>query len=188
MKNIERYRNYGVENGAQRSALRLLGNTGIATLSDLTYSFGHDNIKFLRKEKFVRDFRVYTCRKFSTVLRLTQKGRKYVRKHLISKSLYKWRKSQALHDIKLSQFYMKLSKKERDSWINGERFRLTYKSRLLEDQGIIFDGYYTNSKGEIIPVEIITDTYSDKKITKMLTVLEHNYPSYHFIYGGENEI
>lgn len=112
---LKTQRTFNIKGQEQRDVCRALGCVGILEDSQAVKSFGRETLNELKENGVIKTFNSYDNGKINKIYHLTDKGKKYTRKHLVYGSLYRWNKLQVKHDKKLGDIYLSLSRSEQKS-------------------------------------------------------------------------
>lgn len=163
-------RTFTINGQNQRDVCRALGCVGILEDKQATKNFGRENLDELSKNGLIQSFNSYDNGKINKIYHLTDKGKKYTRKHLVYGVLYRWNKLQIKHDKKLGDVYLSLSKQEQKSWRNESQIR-----KFSNEQVYGVDASYTSEDGKSIAVEVVTNSYSAKTFKEKVEVMKDNF-------------
>lgn len=167
--------NYSV---SERNGFKGLANTGIMKVGDFRSAFGEKSLERMKDLKMVETKNYVVNGKDVKVVRLTGTGKKFVKKSIVGK-LYKYNVRQLSHDLKLSEKYLSLSQQERNTWVHEGYMEEQYKKmgitdEMREQENIeTVDACYTNSYGETVGVEIVTENYSSAKVQGKMNAMKH---------------
>jgi hypothetical protein len=75
-------------------------------------------------------------------------------------SPYRSRITQGDHDFVLAKIYLSLSEEEQDSWITETALEMKYPGMTVSD------GIYKSSKGPLVGVEVLTNSYTKDEIKR----------------------
>lgn len=175
---LKSHRTFNIIEQSQKDVCRALGSVGILEKSLAIKSFGDKNLKELLEKDMIKTFNSYDNGKINKIYHLTEKGKKYTRKHLVYGSLYKWNKLQVKHDRKLSEIYLSLSRAEKKSWRNESQIRKYSNNKV---RGI--DGSYTAEDGRAIAVEVVTTSYSTKTLQEKVEVMKEHFQGVNIKYA-----
>jgi len=163
-------RTFNIIGQKQRDVCRALGCVGILEKSLAAKSFGKEALNELKENGIIKTFNSYDTGKINRIYHLTEKGKKYTRKHLVYGSLYRWNKLQVKHDKKLGEIYLSLSRSEKKSWRNESQIR-----KYSNDKVSGIDGSYTADDGREIAVEVVTSSYSTKTFQEKVKVMREHF-------------
>ena len=161
---------FGISSSQEREILRALGKVGVLRYGDADRHFGSQSVERLKDGKFIKQEKHVVNGKLETVLVVAKKGRDYARRYLVHGSMYKRSGYQVGHDIKLSERYLELEKKERLTWLNDHEVKAYFREKGLEGEAI--DGAYFGDNGELVGVEVFTKSYSSETIKAKLETLK----------------
>jgi len=167
---LKTHRIFNVIGINQRGVCRALGSVGILEDSKAARYFGREALTDLKENGMIKTFNSFSNGKMNKIHRLTEKGKKYTRRHLVYGSLYRWNKLQINHDRKLGDIYLSLSRTERKSWKNESQIRKYSKNNIC---GI--DACYTADDGKEIAVEVVTDSYSTKTLREKVKIMNEHF-------------
>lgn len=162
---------------SELNAFRALANTGIIRADNFLYSFNQNSCDRLKELKMIETRSFVVNGVEVCVIRLTGTGKKFVKSALVDK-LYKYNMRQLSHDLCLSEKYMNLSQKERNTWIHEGKMEEQYermgipKEKIISGEIQTIDGCYTNFSGETVGVEVFTSNYSQDAIHGKMSALK----------------
>lgn len=111
----------------------------------------------IQKGLIYKDRTLFVFTKLLTPYLLTDKGIDIVKnKYLISP--YRSNSTQSDHDFVLGNIYLSLSKSERNSWITETGLNMLYPNTH------VVDGFYIDSSGNKVGIEVITKSYTENTI------------------------
>ena len=160
------------------NSYKCLANVGVVKISDFKNSFSTATLEKLQSLKMIETKNYVVDGREITTVRLTRTGKKFVKKELCP-TLYKYNPRQISHDIKLSEKYMSLTQRERDSWVHEGQMSEQFKKMGIPEEKIqsgevqTVDGCYTNERGELVAVEIVTSNYSAEKVAGKMAAMRY---------------
>lgn len=156
---MNRKQNIKVLTQKDRATLQAFANVHCLNKKHLTQDLGQNNrrIQNFKKDGYIKEKSYYNQSKRTTenYFVLTSKGKVLAEDKLSTEYFYT--SNSANHDISLADRYFDLSESEQNTWITEMEQRDTLNSL---SSGSPCDGGYTNSSGEMVLVEVITQNYS----------------------------
>jgi len=168
----------GNYSNSEVNAYKGLANCGVIKTGDFKSGFSETSYNRMKDMKMIEDKKYMVNGKEVSVVRLTGTGKKFVKSAVCDK-LYKYNTRQLSHDLKLSEKYMSLSQKERDTWIHEGKMDEQYKKmgitpEKMETENIkTIDACYENISGEMVGVEIVTGNYSGEVLQGKMNAMRH---------------
>lgn len=156
----------------QRALMLRIAHTGFYSNIFPCFNTSKVVLDNLIKNDFIKkDSNVYICGSLSSYYTLTNKGRLFI-KRAFAIEPYISKKDQINHDYKLALFYAKLTQQEKETWMTERDIRRKYP-----DANTVCDGAF-KSKGELIGVEIFSDSYSTVYKKAKKDFMEENFGKY----------
>lgn len=160
------------------NSFKCLANVGVVKIGDFQRNFSPGTFEKLQSLKMIETKNYIVDGREVKTVRLTGTGKKFVKKELCP-TLYKYNPRQISHDLKLAEKYMNLTQRERDSWVHEGNMQEQFKKMGIPEEKIqsgeiqTVDGCYTNERGELVAVEIITSNYAAEKVTGKMAAMRY---------------